>query len=84
MSGTNDSVRSRQLSANIKTAAVTAAIVGTLSGWVALSAQVAGTTSVASTQVSAQATGSSTQASSSTSAVSTTRSSPIATTRSSN
>ena len=45
----NDSTRTKQLSANLRSALVTAALVGTLGGWVAFGSQQAATTATDTT-----------------------------------
>ena len=52
----NDTSKRQLLSANLKSAIATAAIVGTIGGWAALGTQQATTTTVASTQAVAQVT----------------------------
>ena len=50
----NDTSKRQLLSANLKSAIATAAIVGTIGGWAALGTQQATTTTIASTQAVAQ------------------------------
>ena len=76
----NDSTRTKQLSANLRSALVTAALVGTLGGWVAFGSQQAATTAADTMAAVAVAQVADTSAASDTSAVAqtTTQSQPSA------